>query len=307
MRWLGKQAEDLGVDIFPASPVSEVLYADASPTAAVVGVATADAGIGKDGTQKSSFARGMEIYGRQTLFAEGARGSCSEELMARYNLRSKAAPQTYGIGLKEVWRIPAARARPGLIQHTLGWPLTPDVYGGSFLYHMKPDLVLVGLVVGLDYANPYVNPYAEFQRWKHHKTISSHLEGGECVQYGARVINEGGFQSIPKLTFPGGALVGCAAGFVNVPKIKGTHTAMKSGMLAADAVFSALTADGGGGSGALEVTRYQKDLEASWVWQELKAVRNYHPSFKHGLFAGMAYSGRAYRGVSARRSGAVLI
>jgi len=287
VRWLGKQAEELGVDIFPGSPVAEVLFADGAPASAVVGVATADVGVGKDGREKSSFARGMEIYGRQTLFAEGARGSCSEGLMARFALRDKCAPQTYGIGLKEVWRIPAARARPGLIQHTLGWPLTPDVYGGSFLYHMAPDIVLVGFVLGLDYANPYVNPYAEFQRWKHHASVRSHLEGGECLQYGARVINEGGFQAIPKLTFPGGALIGCSAGFVNVPKIKGTHTAMKSGMVAAEAVYAALA--GGGGAGE-EVTAYQAALEASWVWEELRAVRNYHPAFKRGLLPGVAYS-----------------
>jgi len=208
--------------------------------------------------------------------------------MARFNLRAGADPQTYGLGLKEVWRLPAGRTRPGLVQHTLGWPLSRSVYGGSFLYHLAPDLVLAGFVVGLDYANPYVNPYAEFQRWKHHPAVAKHLEGGECVQYGARVINEGGLQAVPKLAFPGGALVGCAAGFVNVPKIKGTHTAMKSAMVAADAVFDALA--GGAGEGA-EVARYEADLRASWVWEELRAVRNYHPSFSRGLLGGMLYSG----------------
>jgi electron-transferring-flavoprotein dehydrogenase len=198
-----------------------------------------------------------------------------------------------------VWRVPAGRCRPGFIQHTLGWPLPPDVYGGSFLYHMAPDLVLAGFVVGLDYANPYLSPYAEFQRWKHHPAVAPHLAGGECIGYGARVINEGGFQAVPKLTFPGGALVGCAAGFLNVPKIKGTPTAMKSGMVAAEAVHAALQAPAADGAAAdaaaapppLEVTRYQTDMEASWVWEELRAVRNYHPSFKAGLLPGMAYSG----------------
>jgi electron-transferring-flavoprotein dehydrogenase len=289
VRWLGRQAEALGVDIFPGSPVSEVLFADGGSNAShVIGVATADAGIGKDGARKSSFARGMEIVGRQTLFGEGARGSCSEKLMKRFNLRADCDPQTFGLGLKEVWRLPPGKTRPGFIQHSLGWPLPSSVYGGSFLYHMAPDLVLVGLVVGLDYANPYVNPYSEFQRWKHHPRISQHLQGGECVQYGARVINEGGLQSVPKLTFPGGALIGCSAGFVNVPKIKGTHTAMKSGMVAADEVWSALQS---GASEGAEVKGYQAAMERSWVWDELHSVRNYHPSFKHGLLPGIAYSG----------------
>jgi electron-transferring-flavoprotein dehydrogenase len=292
VRWLGQQAEAAGVDIFPGSPVAEVLYSNGPGAPGhVVGVATADVGIGKDGGRKASYGRGMEILGRQTLFAEGARGSCSEELMQRYGLREGKEPQTYGLGLKEVWRVPAAKARPGFIQHTLGWPLPQDVYGGSFLYHMAPDLVLVGMVVGLDYANPYLSPYSEFQRWKHHAAVAKHLGGGECLSYGARVINEGGFQAIPKLTFPGGALIGCAAGFVNVPKIKGTHTAMKSGMVAGDAVFEALTGGGAGAGAGAEVAAYATALEASWVWEELRAVRNYHPSFRSGLAGGMLYSG----------------
>jgi electron-transferring-flavoprotein dehydrogenase len=294
VRWLGKQAEEAGVDVFPGSPVAEVLYSNGAAAGGgghVVGVATADVGIARDGSRKASYGRGMEILGRQTLFAEGARGSCSEELMRRYSLREGKEPQTYGLGLKEVWRVPAKSARPGLVQHTLGWPLPQDVYGGSFLYHMAPDLVLVGFVVGLDYANPYLSPYSEFQRWKHHPTVARHLQGGECLSYGARVINEGGFQAIPKLTFPGGALIGCSAGFVNVPKIKGTHTAMKSGMVAADAVFEALTGGGEGAGSGAEVTEYARALEGSWVWEELRAVRNYHPSFRHGLAGGMLYSG----------------
>jgi electron-transferring-flavoprotein dehydrogenase len=243
VRWLGKQAEEAGVDIFPATPASEILYSNgpADLSSHVVGVATADVGVAKDGSLKGTFSRGMEIRGKQTLVAEGARGSVAEDVMLRYGLRKGVDPQVYGLGLKEVWRIPPDRCKPGAIQHTLGWPLDSATYGGSFVYHMAPDIVLVGLVVGLDYANPFMNPYAEFQRWKHHPKIARHLEGGECLQYGARVINEGGLQAIPKLTFPGGAIIGCSAGFLNVPKIKGTHTAMKSGMVAAEAVFDALT------------------------------------------------------------------
>jgi len=302
-RWLGAQAEALGVDVLAGAPVAEVLYSGGRDAAGagvghVVGVATADAGVGRDGRRKDSFARGMEVRAKQTLLAEGAKGSCTEEVAERFELRDGRDPQTYGLGLKEVWRVPKERLRPGYIQHSLGWPLQHSVYGGSFLYHMQPDLVLLGMVVGLDYANPYVSPYREFQRWKHHPEVRRHIEGGECIQYGARVINEGGLQAIPKLTFPGGALVGCAAGFLNVPKIKGTHTAMKSGMVAADAVFDALRPAAAAGAPAppapadgLEVSRYQADMEESWVYEELRAVRNYHPSFKLGLLPGMAYSG----------------
>lgn len=295
VRWLGEQAAEAGVDVFTGTPAAEVLYADGREGGAVVGVATADAGIGRDGARKAGYARGMEIRAKQTLVAEGARGSVTEALEARFGLRAAvgADPQTYGLGLKEVWRVPPGRCRPGFIQHTVGWPLDAATYGGSFLYHMAPDLVLVGFVVGLDYADPTLSPYGEFQRWKHHPRVAPHLAGGECVQYGARVINEGGWQAVPKLTFPGGALLGCSAGLLNVPKIKGSHMAMKSGMLAADAVFDALrgpaaaaraTADG------LEVARYDADVRASWVGAELRAVRNYHPAFKAGQWAGMAYA-----------------
>lgn len=306
VRWLGKEAEEMGVDIFPASPAAEVLYegTENGSKGYVRGVATSDVGIGKDGKPKDSYSRGMEIVGKQTLFAEGARGSCSEDIQARFDLRAGKDPQSFGLGIKEVWRIPKEKHRPGYIQHTLGWPLKSDVYGGSFLYHMSEDLVQVGFVVGLDYANPYLSPYQEFQRWKHHPEVKQFLEGGECIQYGARVINEGGFQSIPKLTFPGGALIGCSAGFVNVPKIKGTHTAMKSGMVAAEAVFDALTgedqktpksfatdAEAQEQKVGLEVARYQQDMEKSWVWEELRGVRNYKHSFHFGRLVGMAYSG----------------
>lgn len=316
VRWMGRQAEELGVEIFPGMPVAEVLYggdAGKPGSAFVKGVGIADMGIGKDGKPKDTYARGAAILGRQTLFAEGVRGSCSEDIMAKFNLREGKDPQTYGLGVKEVWRIPADRCKPGYIQHTLGWPLPSDVYGGSFLYHMGPDLVLLGFVVGLDYKNPYVSPYQEFQRWKHHPAVRKHIEGGECLQYGARCINEGGIQALPKLTFPGGALLGCSAGFLNVPKIKGTHLAMKTGMVAAENVFAALTAEGAPAAevakpapeganptnyegaadprGGLEVVGYQSSVEGSWAWEEMNSVRNYHPSFKAGLLPGVIYSG----------------
>jgi len=296
-RWLAGQAEELGVEIYPGFSASEVLYNDSG---AVVGIATRDVGIGKDGQPKDTYARGMELRARQTLFGEGCRGSCSEEVISKFSLRDGKDMQTYGIGMKEVWEIPEENHKAGLIQHSVGWPLDSKTYGGSFLYHMKPNKVLVGFVVGLDYKNPYLSPYQEFQRWKTHPEIRKHLEGGQCVSYGARALNEGGLQAIPKLSFPGGALIGCSAGFVNVPKIKGTHTAMKSGMVAAEQVYASLEqqATETVGDGAevasfesVEVSSYQTAMEASWVWQELKAVRNVHPSFHNGLYLGMLYSG----------------
>jgi len=246
--------------------------------------------MGKDGQAKDTFMRGMELRAKQTLFAEGARGSCSESVISKFDLRKDCDMQSYGLGIKEVWEIPEENLQPGLIQHTIGWPLDMKTYGGSFLYHMKPNYILIGMVVGLDYQNPYLSPYEEFQRFKHHPDVKKHLEGGECVAYGARVINEGGLQAIPKLTFPGGALIGCSAGFLNVPKIKGSHTAMKSGMVAADAVFETLTSDEAP-EGIVEVEQYEKDMKDSWVYEELNAVRNYAPSFKWGVPAGIAYSG----------------
>lgn len=221
-RWLASRAEEMGVEVYAGFAASEVLFHEGG----VKGIATRDVGLAKDGTPKSTFERGMELHAKQTLFAEGARGSCSEFLMSHFNLRDGKMPQTYGLGIKEVWEVPEENLQPGLVQHTLGWPLQTspmsDVFGGSFLYHLEPNLVLVGLVVGLDYANPYLNPYQEFQRWKTHPSIKPHLEGGTCISYGARVLNEGGFHAIPKLTFPGGALIGCSAGFLNAVKIKGT-------------------------------------------------------------------------------------
>lgn len=288
-RWMGEQAEELGVEVYPGMPVSETVTDDAGR---VVGVATADMGIGKDGRPTDAFARGMELLGKQTVLAEGCRGSVSEEVMDAFDLRTGVAPQAYSLGLKEVWEIDEDKCQPGLIQHSLGWPLPNDVYGGSFLYHMKPNLVLVGLVVGLDYKNPYLNPYQEFQRFKHHPVVAKHLEGGKRVQYGARCINGGGFQAIPKLTFPGGMIAGCSAGFVNVPKIKGSHTAIKSGMLAGEAAFNAIKEGGHAASDrGVELDEYQKAMESSWVWEEMRSVRNYKPAFKYGLLAGVTYSG----------------
>jgi electron-transferring-flavoprotein dehydrogenase len=287
-RWLGTQAEELGVDIFPGTPVSEALIEEGK----LVGVATADVGLGKDGTPTDGFSRGMELRGKQVIVAEGCRGSLSEELMERFNLRANCDPQAFSLGIKEVWKVDPTKSKPGLIQHTVGWPLPSDVYGGSFLYHMEPDTVLVGLVVGLDYKNPYLNPYKEFQRFKHHPKVRQYLEGGERIQYGARCISGGGYQSIPKLTFPGGMFAGCSAGLVNLPKIKGSHTAIKSGALAGEAAFNAIK-EGGKASQEMgvELSEYQSAMENSWVFEELKSVRNYKYPFKFGLYAGIMYSG----------------
>lgn len=271
----------------------------------LAGIATRDVGIGKDGTPKDSFARGMELRARQTLFAEGCRGSCSEEVMSKFSLRAKAQPQTYGLGVKEVWEVSEEQHKPGFVQHTLGWPLQNGLmdktFGGSFLYHMEPNLVLVGFVVGLDYENPYLNPYQEFQRWKHHPEVAKHLTGGKCVSYGARCLNEGGYHAIPKLTFPGGALLGCSAGFLNSVKIKGSHTALASGRIAGEEVHRKLTGSGvepcfetyaiDPTEGAVEVTEYQTSLEGSWVYDELKRARNSHQAFHYGMLPGLAHAG----------------
>lgn len=288
VRFLGEKAEEMGVEIYPGFPASEILYSEDGLK--VEGILTKDMGVSKDCKVKDTFTPGMELRAKQTIFSEGARGSCTEDLISRFDLRSKCDPQAYGLGLKEVWEVDpnSPNFSPGSIQHTLGWPLDTQTYGGSFLYHMKPNYVLIGMVVGLDYKNPYLNPYKEFQRLKHHPAMKKHIEGGECVSYGARVINEGGFQSIPKLTAPGAVLVGCSAGFVNVPKIKGTHTAMKSAMVAAEAIFENLTGDE---EPKTEVLSYQENIEKSWVWSEMKSVRNFAPSFKYGTIAGTIYSG----------------
>jgi electron-transferring-flavoprotein dehydrogenase len=282
-RWLATQAEELGVEIYPGFAAAEVLYND---DGAVVGVATGDMGVDREGNPTEQFAPGMELRARYTLFAEGCRGSLTKTLFDRFNLREGVDPQTYGIGIKELWEIDPAKHQPGKIIHTVGWPLDPSTYGGSFLYHLENNQVAVGFVVGLGYENPHLSPFDEFQRFKTHPDIRPTFEGGRRIAYGARAISAGGLQSIPKLTFPGGLLIGDTAGFLNMPKIKGTHTAMKSGMVAAEAVFAAA----GAGRGADEVSEYPERLRQSWLWEELYAVRNIKPSFSWGLWAAIAYS-----------------
>jgi electron-transferring-flavoprotein dehydrogenase len=282
-RWLGKQAEELGVEIYAGFAGAEVLYRE---DGSVKGVATGDMGVAKDGSHGETYQPGVELHARQTVFAEGCRGSLTKQLFERFGLRAGADPQTYGIGIKELWEIDPKKHRPGLVLHTIGWPLASDTYGGSFLYHLEENLVSIGFVVGLDYRNPHLSPFDEFQRYKTHPEIRPFLEGGRRVAYGARAISEGGFQSLPKLTFPGGMLVGDTAGFLNVPKIKGTHMAMKSGMVAAEALFEALP---GGATG--EVAAYREKLERSWLWDELYRVRNIRPSFYRGLWSGVLYAG----------------
>ena len=281
-RWLAEQAESIGVDIFPGFAAAEVLYDDER----VVGVATGDMGIGKDGKQTANFTPGVELRSRYTLFAEGCRGSLTKTLFEKYSLRESADPQTFGIGIKELWEIDPEKHRQGHVWHSIGWPLNSQTYGGSFLYHLENNQVAIGFVVGLDYPNPYLSPFEEFQRFKHHSAVKPVLEGGRRVVYGARALNEGGFQSIPKLTFPGGALVGDCAGFLNTPKIKGTHTCMKSGMLAAESVFRKFADDTDS-----ELTDYSESLKSSWVWDELYRARNIRPGFQKGLWVGFANAG----------------
>lgn len=281
-RWLGEQAEALGVEIYPGFAAAEVLYHE---DGSVKGVATGDLGIGKDGQPGHNFQPGMELHARQTIFAEGCRGSLTRELFERFDLRDGADPQTYGIGIKELWEIDPARHQPGLIVHSVGWPLAADTYGGSFLYHLENNLVAVGFVVGLDYKNPWLSPFEEFQRYKTHPAIRGFFEGGRRISYGARALSEGGFQSLPRLTFPGGLLIGDTAGFLNVPKIKGTHMAMQSALLAADAVCELLAAE----TPAAEASAYPAQLRKSWLWDELHRVRNIRPAFRWGLFGGLAY------------------
>eukprot|EP01096_Ripella_sp_DP13-Kostka_P012484 TRINITY_DN523_c0_g1_i1.p1 TRINITY_DN523_c0_g1~~TRINITY_DN523_c0_g1_i1.p1 ORF type:complete len:632 (-),score=246.12 TRINITY_DN523_c0_g1_i1:73-1842(-) len=294
-RWLSQQAEALGVEIYPGIAATEVLYDDEGR---VKGIATNDMGIGRNGKKKDSFAPGMELHARTTIFAEGCRGSLTKTLFDKFDLRKDSQPQTYGLGLKELWRIDPAKHRPGFVQHTLGWPVDSKTYAGSFMYHLTGDsgepLVSTGYVVGLDYQNPYMSPYYEFQTWKTHPSIRSTFEGGECLTYGARTISEGGLQSLPKLTFPGGALIGDCAGFLNVPKIKGTHAAMKSAMLCADATFDALKDDLTSGLVAddrkpREPKTYEKRFKGSWLHKELHEVRNFRPSFQYGMLFGLAF------------------
>jgi electron-transferring-flavoprotein dehydrogenase len=270
-RWLAEQAEALGVQVFPGFPAAEVLFDESG---AVMGVATQDMGVAADGSHKPDYQPGMELHARYTLLAEGARGHLTKRLKAHFALDAQSQPQIYGLGIKELWDVPAEKHYPGRVIHTQGWPLSESQsWGGGFLYHQANGQVALGFVTALDYANPYVSPFEEFQRWKQHPAIRAEIEGGKRVAYGARAINEGGWQSVPKLAFPGGALIGCAAGFVNVPRIKGTHTAMKSGMLAAEAVAAAIA----GGRERAELPDYDSALRSSWIADELQLVKNAQP------------------------------
>ena len=279
VRWLGQQAEELGVEISPGFAAAELLVEDGR----VVGVATGDMGIGKDGQPTENFQRGMELRATYTVFGEGCRGSLSKQLMSQFKLREQCDPQTYGIGIKELWEIKPEKFQKGLTLHSVGWPLQSDTYGGAAIYHFGENLMAYCFVVGLDYSNPYLSPFQEMQRYKTHPAIAPMFEGAKRISYGARALNEGGFQSLPKLTFPGGVLIGCAAGTLNVPKIKGSHTAMKSAMVAAEAIAAAFA-----GGKPDEVSAYTDMLKESWVWAELHQVRNIRPGFaKFGLYGGI--------------------
>ena len=279
VRWLAQQAEALGVEIFPGFSAAEILYDD---QCRVVGVATGNMGVDKNGEPTSEFQLGMELRAKYTLFAEGARGHLGKQLIAGYQLDAGKDPQVYGIGIKELWEIDPAKHQPGLVIHTAGWPLDAETYGGSFLYHLENNQVAVGYVVGLSYANPYLSPFEEFQRYKTHPSIRTFFEGGKRLSYGARAITAGGLQSLPKLSFPGGALLGCDAGMLNASRIKGSHAAMKSGMLAAEAAFDAVTA----GRAQDELSAYQKAFDASWLHEELHVARNFKPWMSKGLYLG---------------------
>jgi electron-transferring-flavoprotein dehydrogenase len=283
-RWLAAQAEELGVEIFPGFAATEVLYDEQGR---VKGVATGDMGVARDGEHKPSYQPGMELHGKYVLFGEGARGSLSKGLMQKFNLRDGVDPQKFGIGIKELWQIDPAKHKQGLVLHTQGWPLDNATVGGSFMYHLEDNQVSIGFVVPLSYQNPHLSPFDEFQRFKHHPSIKPFLEGGKRISYGARAITQGGLQSIPHLVFPGGALIGCAAGFVNVPRIKGTHNAMKTGMLAAEAAFDAIKA----GRANDELSDYPKAFKASWAYDDLRKVRNVKPGLKWGLWLGNLNAG----------------
>ena len=281
-RWLKEQAEELGVQVFEGFAAAEILYDDEG---AVAGVATGDMGVGEDGEPKDGFTPGYELHAKYTFFAEGCRGSLTKDLFEKFDMRSEADPQSYALGIKELWEIDPEQHQQGRILHTIGWPLDTKTYGGSFLYHLEDNQVAVGFVTGLDYSNPHLSPFEEFQRFKTHPSIRPIFEGGRRVAYGARALNEGGFQSIPELTCPGAAIIGCAAGFLNVPKIKGSHNAMKTGMIAAEAAFAALSNEGG-----KVLEDYPANLKKSWVWDELYRVRNIRPSFRWGMWIGLIYS-----------------
>ena len=278
-RWLGTKAEALGVEIYPGFAAAEVLFND---NGSVKGIATGDMGIGKNGEQTSRYARGMELHAKYTFFAEGCRGNLGKELQENFSLKNGRDPQVYGIGLKELWEVAPGKHAPGLVVHSAGWPLESDTYGGSFLYHMENNLVAVGFVVGLAYTNPYLSPFEEFQRYKTHPAIRGFFAGGKRIAYGARAITAGGLQSLPKLIFPGGALIGDDAGFLNASRIKGSHAAIKSGMLAADAVAAALKA----GRASDELVDYPASFETSWLREELHKARNFKPWMSKGLYSG---------------------
>jgi electron-transferring-flavoprotein dehydrogenase len=282
-RWLAAQAEELGVEIYPGFAAAEVLYDE---TNTVRGVATGDMGIAKDGTRTDQFQPGIELHAKQTVFAEGCHGSLTKTLISKFDLRKDSDPQTYGLGIKEIWEIKPEHHKEGLTVHTVGWPMDSKTYGGSWMYHLDNNQVSIGFVVGLDYQNPYLSPFEEMQRFKTHPEIKKYLGGGRRIAYGARALVEGGFQSLPKLTFPGGLLIGDTAGFLNVPKIKGNHMVMKSGMVAAESLVEFFK----NGAGQ-ECTVYTDNLKRSWVWPELYKVRNIRPGFHFGLLFGLLHAG----------------
>ena len=288
VHWLGEQAEALGVEIYPGFAAAEILTDE---TGAVKGVATGDMGVTAAGAQGPNYEPGMELHGTYTVFAEGCRGHLGKNLMNRFDLRRAAQDQTFGLGLKEMWEIDPAQHQPGLVMHTAGWPLDSATYGGSFIYHLDDNLIAIGFVVGLDYRNPYLSPYQEFQRFKTHPKIKPLLAGGRRISYGARALNEGGIQCLPKLAFPGGVLVGCEAGTLNTPKIKGTHTAMKSGMLAAESMIAALATNTAEDGPRVALVAYEEAFRQSWAYDELWRARNVRPGFKHGLIVGTLNAG----------------
>lgn len=295
VRWLGKQAEELGVELYPGYAASEILY---NEDGSVKGIATNDVGIHKDGSPKETFERGMELHAKMTIFGEGCHGHLTKQLYKTFNMRENCQPMTYGIGVKELWEIDPAKHQPGYVMHTVGWPTDMHTYGGSFMYHLdEGPLVAIGFVLGLDYKNPYLSPFQELQRWKTHPAVIDTFKGGRRIGYGARALNEGGVQCIPDLTFPGGCVIGCSAGFLNVPKVKGTHLAMKSGMLAAESVYEKLSEETTDTSlAAKKPTKYEERLKDSWVWKELYSVRNVRPSFHNplGLYGGVMYTAFFY-------------
>ncbi len=283
-KWLGAHAESLGVEIFPGFTAAEVLYDDQGR---VKGVATGNVGLGKDGEPHDGFQLGMALHGKYTLFAEGARGHLGKQLLAKFQLDAGKDPQTFAIGIKELWEVPAAKAQPGHVVHTAGWPMVDDTFGGGFLYHLEDNKVTLGFVIGLDYQNPWMSPFEEMQRWKTHPAIRVHIEGGKRLSYGARAINNGGLQALPKLVFPGGALVGCDAGMLNASRIKGSHAAIKTGMLAAEAAFEAVAA----GRAQDELAAYPQAFEASWLHTELERTKNFKLWFKKGKLVGNVMTG----------------